>query len=84
MAARAQTGSGAGETARRAANGTLRPGDRIELQFRSDRDLNAGVTVTERGDAMFPKLGALDVTGMTIAALQDTLRSRYSDYLRTP
>lgn len=83
-AAGAQSGNGVGEVARRAAVATLRPGDRIELQFRSDRELNAGINVSERGEAVFPKLGTLAVTGITIGALQDTLRSRYADFLRTP
>lgn len=72
------------ETARRAASAHLRPGDRIELQFRRDRELNASVGVSERGEAVFPKLGSIDVARMTIAELQDTLLSRYSVYLRDP
>jgi polysaccharide export outer membrane protein len=33
---------------------------------------------------VFPKLGSLPVSSITIAALPDTLRSRYSQYLRDP
>src|SRR4051812_45214243 len=68
---------GVEEAARRASNAHLRPGDRIELQFRRDRDLNASVNVNERGDAVFPKLGTVNVDSITIGAIQDTLRSRY-------
>lgn len=76
--------SGVEETARRAASAVLRPGDRIELQFRRDRELSGAVNVNERGEAVFPKLGTLDVTKVTIGNLQDTLRARYATYLREP
>lgn len=68
----------------RAASSALRPGDRIELQFRRDRELNSSVSVNERGEAVFPKLGIIDLTDVTIGALQDTLRTRYADFLRAP
>src|SRR5436853_1555719 len=66
----------------RAAAARIRAGDRIELQFRRDRELNSSISVSERGEAVFPKLGTLDVARFTIASLQDTLRARYSEYLR--
>jgi polysaccharide biosynthesis/export protein VpsN len=72
------------DIARRAASAKLRPGDRIELQFRRDRELNASIGVNERGEAVFPKLGTLDVAEMTIAQLQDSLRTGYGTYLRYP
>ena len=72
------------EAARRAATSMVKPGDRIELQFRRDRELNSSINVNERGEAVFPKLGTLDVTDITIAGLQDTLRARYAEYLRAP
>jgi protein involved in polysaccharide export with SLBB domain len=72
------------DATRRAATATVRPGDRIELQFRRDRDLNSSINVNERGEAVFPKLGTIEVADITIAALQDTLRSRYAEYLRAP
>jgi len=72
------------DAARRAAQSRIRPGDRIELQFRRDRELNSSINVNERGEAVFPKLGIIDVADVTIAGLEDTLRTRYSEYLRTP
>jgi protein involved in polysaccharide export with SLBB domain len=75
---------GGDDPARRAAVALVRPGDRIELQFRRDRELNSSVTVSERGEAVFPKLGTLDVGRMTIGGLQDTLRTRYAEFLRSP
>jgi protein involved in polysaccharide export with SLBB domain len=72
------------ETARRAATALVRPGDRIELQFRRDRELNSSINVNERGEAVFPKLGTIDVAQVTIAGLQDTLQARYKEFLRAP
>ena len=68
--------------AARAATQLIRPGDRIELRFHRDRDLNATVTVNERGEGIFPKLGTLHVVDIAIGALRDTLIRRYSEYLR--
>jgi protein involved in polysaccharide export with SLBB domain len=70
--------------ARRAATGKVRPGDRIDLHFMRERELSGSINVNERGDAVFPKLGTLNVSQVTIAELQDSLRVRYSEYLRTP
>jgi polysaccharide export outer membrane protein len=76
--------NGVEDAARRAATARVRPGDRIELQFRRDRELNSSISVNERGEAVFPKLGSIDVAQVTIAGLQDTLRARYSEFLRAP
>jgi protein involved in polysaccharide export with SLBB domain len=68
--------------ARRAAAQTIRPGDRIDLRFLRDRELNATLTVDERGQAVFPKLGTLQVSTIAIGALRDTLATRYSEFIR--
>lgn len=75
---------GSVEDATRRATALVKPGDRIELQFRRDRELNSSINVSERGEAVFPKLGILNVADISIAGLQDTLRSRYAEYLRAP
>ena len=62
----------------------VRPGDHVILNFMRDRELNSDVTVDERGNAAFPKIGVVHVTAMTIGALQDTLRARYAEFLRVP
>jgi polysaccharide export outer membrane protein len=54
------------------------------LHFLRERDLSGEVTVNERGEAPFPKIGLMRVTDMTIAQLQDSLRVRYAEYLRAP
>jgi polysaccharide export outer membrane protein len=81
-AARAQDTSNV--AVRRAADTRLRPGDQIALSFLRERDLNNTVTVDERGTAVFPKLGTIPVDHMSITQLQDTLRTRYAEYLRAP
>lgn len=81
-ALRAQNGTGVEDVARRAASALIRPGDRIEVVFRRDRDLSGGVTVNERGEGVFPKIGTIALGTIRIADLQDTLRTRYSEFLR--
>ena len=70
--------------ARRAAAMKVRPGDRIDLHFLREPTLTGSVLVNERGEAAFPKLGLMRVDTLTIGSLQDTLRARYSEYLRSP
>lgn len=81
----AQDGSGGAlSPSERAAQAMPQPGDRIFVHFLRDRELSDTVTVNERGQAAFPKLGLLMVGDMTIAKLTDSLRVRYAEYLRTP
>jgi protein involved in polysaccharide export with SLBB domain len=68
--------------ARRAADQPIKPGDRIDLKFLRDAELNATVNVNERGEAVFPKLGTIQVAATRIGALRDTLASRYSEFIR--
>lgn len=75
---------GVEQAARRAAQLTLRPGDQIALNFLRDRELSGSVTVNDRGEAVFPKLGIIPVSELSMSQLQDTLRSMYAEYLRTP
>lgn len=72
------------EAARRMASSKVRPGDQIALHFLRDRDLSQTVTVNERGEAVFPKLGMMSVSQLSIAQLQDTLRHLYPQFLRAP
>ena len=73
-----------GGAASRASETYLRSGDIIVLHFPRERQLNDSIVVDERGQAAFPKLGVLDVSKVTIGALLDTLRARYSEYIRVP
>jgi polysaccharide export outer membrane protein len=70
--------------ARRAATARVRPGDQISVKFLREPQMSAAVGVNERGEAAFPKLGMLQVAQLTIAQVEDTLRSRYAEYLRAP
>jgi protein involved in polysaccharide export with SLBB domain len=72
------------ETARRAAMQLIRPGDRIQLTFTRDRELSGEIGVNERGDAVFPKVGTINLSQTRIGDLQDTLKARYREYLREP
>jgi polysaccharide export outer membrane protein len=80
----AEAQNGVESAARRATAAKVQPGDRIGLHFLRERELSESLTVSERGEAAFPKIGVLKVSDMTIAELQDTLRARYSEYLRLP
>ena len=70
--------------ARRAAATLVRSGDHIALHFLREPQLSGELLVDERGNAAFPKIGLLHVSQLTIGALQDTLRARYSEFLRVP
>jgi polysaccharide export outer membrane protein len=62
----------------------LRPGDRIRLRIWREPDLSGEYDVDEAGQAVFPKIGEMRVTGMTPEALKDTLVGSYSRFLRDP
>ena len=76
--------NGVDDAARRTASTRPRPGDQIALNFLRDRELSANLQVNDRGEAVFPKIGVVQVTRMTIGELQDTLRARYAEFLRQP
>jgi protein involved in polysaccharide export with SLBB domain len=84
LAALARAQDGIDEATRRASSARVRPGDRIGLNFLRERQMSESLFVDERGEAAFPKIGILKVSNMTIAELQDTLRARYSEFLRLP
>jgi protein involved in polysaccharide export with SLBB domain len=79
-----QNGSDIGGAAQRAAATRPGSGDQIALNFLRDRELSATVQVNDRGEAVFPKIGIMRVTDMTIGELRDTLRVRYAEFLRLP
>ena len=56
----------------------------IVLHFPRERLLSDSIFVDERGQGAFPKLGLVDVSTITIGALLDMLRSRYSEFFRLP
>lgn len=68
----------------RAALTKARPGDKIYVHILREPLLSDTVTVDERGQAAFPKLGLVDVTTLPVRELNDSLRARYAQFLRTP
>jgi len=40
--------------------------------------------VNERGEIQFPQLGGLRIVGMTLAQVQDTIRTRLTEFLKEP
>jgi polysaccharide export outer membrane protein len=80
----AQRGS---DTAAAPATGTAalpRPGDRIALKIWNEPEMSDTFNISERGEAILPRLGAMQVTALPLAALQDSLRRAYAVYLRNP
>jgi protein involved in polysaccharide export with SLBB domain len=68
----------------RAAAARPEPGDRLVLKVWREPLLRDTALIDERGEVILPKIGSIDVTGHTIATLQDTIRARYARYLRDP
>jgi protein involved in polysaccharide export with SLBB domain len=75
---------GSADAAERVAQSQVSSGDVIVLRFLRERMLSDSVVVNVRGEAVFPKLGVMNVSRFTIAQLQDTLLARYAEYLRQP
>lgn len=59
-------------------------GDRIAVHVVGEPYLSDTVTITERGDAPFAKIGTIHVTDLSVSAIKDTLNARYAVFLRTP
>lgn len=66
------------------AAATPRPGDRIALKIWNEPEMSDTFNISERGEAVLPKLGAVHVTSLPLMALQDSLRRAYAVYLRNP
>ncbi|WP_158508826.1 polysaccharide biosynthesis/export family protein [Gemmatirosa kalamazoonensis] len=70
--------------ARRAAQVAIAVGDRVTVRVWREPGYSDSLTVDDRGEVVLPRLGPMRVAGRTISSLQDTLRSRYAEYLRNP
>ncbi len=62
----------------------LRPGDRVRLNIWREPDLSGEYQVDERGEVVFPKLGAMRVTDLSADSLKQLLVHDYTAYLRDP
>jgi protein involved in polysaccharide export with SLBB domain len=67
-----------------AASAQVRPGDRIALRIWMEPEMSDTFRVAQNGDVVLPKLGAVRVNGQQVAALEDSLRVAYSEFLRNP
>ena len=75
---------GAQDASERVTQSRVSTGDVIILHFLRERTLSDSVVVDARGNAVFPKLGVINVARFTIGELQDSLLGRYAEYLRQP
>lgn len=80
----AQRGGDTAE-ARPAGSGAFpRPGDRIALRIWNEPEMSDTFNISERGEAILPRLGAVHVASLPLGRLQDSLRRAYAVYLRNP
>lgn len=70
--------------ARRAATVAIVPGDRVRVKIWREPTLSDDFIVDDRGEVVLPRLGPVRVAGRSIAAVRDTLVTRYAEYLRNP
>lgn len=62
----------------------LHPGDAVKLRIWREPDLSGEFQVDENGEIVFPKIGAVHVTGMSTDSLKNLLVTTYSSVLRDP
>lgn len=68
----------------RASAAQILPGDRVVIKVWREPEYSDSVTVDQNGEAVLPSVGSIRLADYTIAVLQDTLRRRFSEYLRNP
>jgi polysaccharide biosynthesis/export protein len=64
--------------------GLLLPGDLIRLKIWREPDLSGEFQVNTSGQAVFPKLGSMDLNGVSPDSLKQVLVADYSRFLRDP
>lgn len=67
-----------------AADATIQPGDRVQLDIWREDELSGEYSVDERGEVVLPMLGVVRVDHLQPGELRDTLREEYGEYLRNP
>lgn len=70
--------------AERAAAVGVAVGDRVRVKVWREPTYSDSLVVDSRGEVVLPRVGPMTVAGLTIGSLQDSLRARYSVYLRDP
>ncbi len=78
-----QAASSQADSTQRSVGG-LGPGDYILLRIWREPDLSDTIQVDNGGVAVFPKLGAIPVTGIGSDSLERMLVQGYSQYLQNP
>lgn len=73
-----------GSAVERAGNAIVGAGDRLVIKVFREPTLSDAVIVDSRGDIVFPKIGQVHVSGLSILSVQDTLRARFGKFLREP
>lgn len=68
----------------RAGETRVQPGDRVAVKVLREPGLSDDVMVNSRGDIVLAKIGTVHASSITIGALEDTLKSRYGNFLRNP
>jgi polysaccharide biosynthesis/export protein VpsN len=77
-----QQGDSISASVRRAAADHPKPGDRVWLHVWREPKLSDTVTVDERGNVLFPKIGLVNAGSLSITSLRDTVRARFGDFYR--
>jgi polysaccharide export outer membrane protein len=62
----------------------IRPGDRIVVKYVGTPGLPDTVMVGANGNAVIPKLGAVDVSIFTVDEAPDSIRARLGKFMRNP
>jgi protein involved in polysaccharide export with SLBB domain len=62
----------------------LGPGDELQLRFAVNPDLNQAVTIGPDGRGVFPLVGPVRVSGLTVLDADQALTSAYASALRRP
>ena len=57
------------------------PGDTINIQLFGSKNAEYFLTVTREGTIPFPEIGPVNVSGMTFAAMRDTLNQRVTEQM---
>ena len=66
-------------------NYVLRPNDVISLSVYEEQDLSVKVRILKTGQASFPLIGSVDVSGLSVANASEKIRELYEkDYLVNP
>lgn len=63
---------------------SLRAGDIVRLWIWREKDLSGDFPVPESGTVVFPKIGAVKVTGRMTSDLKSSVITEYQKYLRNP